>query len=185
MAAGWCHVWGGPAAKGLGGGGGATGVPPALKRQEELIYLRPTCWEYNSADGWNWLNRELNCPLEASLSHARRCSLWLLGSHSYPLRSIQSTLEKRQQSSAMCVNPPGLCLRRSSSSSWCRSWSSPGCQTGSWAGASAARTGRAAGGGGGPAAGCRCCWSGRSWRSAGWCRRRSAAASWQERKSTC
>lgn len=81
-----------------------------------------------------------------------------------------------------CGHQPDLCPQRSSSFSSCRSWSSPGCQTGSWAGGSAARRGRVAGGAAVPAAGCRCCWSEHSWRSAGTCCLHNAAMSWENRR---
>lgn len=118
------------------GGGGDWGT--ALKRQEELIYLHPTCWEYNSGDGVNWLHRGTELPPGGQFITCKTSQFMAAGFPLiYPLRSIQVDFGRAptnfcivpcfllsrgfKQMLRMCVNPPGLCLRRSSSSSWCRS----------------------------------------------------------------
>lgn len=207
MVVGWCHVWGGPAAGGegarIGGGRGQGGGAGFLVQLQRLRDTRssficiPHVGNITAKTDETGCIRSLTAPWRP-LYHMQDVTLygcWIpthtsSKEHSvdyggtklclYPLPLLQ--LPKKLHKNA---GLPGLCRRRSSSSSWCRSWSSPGCRTGSWAGVTAARTGRAAGGGGEPAAECRCYWSGRSWRSAGWCRRRSAAASWWEKKSAC
>lgn len=76
---------------------------------------------------------------------------------------------------------PDLCLQQSSSSSWCRSWNSPGCRTGNWEGESGAHRGQVADGDAERAVVCQHCWSERSWHSAGTCFHHTAARSWGNR----